>query len=348
MPKSSPVTVPCPIVFSANDYFIPYAAVTIQSMLEHSRLDTKYIIFILHKDISSKNIEILKLQIAGHQNFSLEFINVSNLVSGYNFFTGNRNDLTAEAYFRLLIPDLFCQYEKVLYFDGDMLCYTDISYLYSVNLGTNLIAAVRDLGAIRDYYRRKKRGKPDNEYGISTVSNPDNYFNSGMLILNIKQFRETLPVKKLLEFAVSRSWKMHDQDVLNILCERRVLFLPLGWNFIYQNSNFKQDNYMTHLPEHLYREYQNEKDAPNIIHLAGSSRKPWENWGNIPYFEDFWKYATRTPFIDVIIDRMREKNLAGKTYVEHAYSDVADGRIINLRFIVKCLLRKYVHAKAEK
>jgi lipopolysaccharide biosynthesis glycosyltransferase len=338
-------TMSFPIIFSANDYFVPYTAVMIQSMMEYSHSDNEYHIFILHQDISLKIITMLEHQISEYSNFSIEFINVSEFIEGYNFFTGNRNDLTIEAYFRLLIPDLFQQYEKVLYLDGDMLCHTDIADLFAIRLDTKLLAAVRDLGAIRDYYRRRKRGKPDKGYGISTVSNPDTYFNSGMLILNIRQFRETLPTKKLLEFAVSNSWKMHDQDVLNILCENRVLLLPLRWNFIYPNSNFEHDNYEKYLPDYLYNEYQNERNNPNIIHLAGSSRKPWENWGNIPYFEDFWKYATRTPFIDIILDRMKKKKLAGMTCIEHTYFDIINGKSINLRFIIKCLLNKYLHTK---
>jgi lipopolysaccharide biosynthesis glycosyltransferase len=345
MPDSSTMITSPPIIFSANDYFVPYTAVMIQSMLEYSHFDKEYHIFILHRDISLETSEMLKRQISGYSNFAIDFIDVSKFIEGYNFFTGNRNDLTIEAYFRLLIPDLFQQYEKVLYLDGDMLCHTDIADLYDIDLGVELLAATRDLGAIRDYYRLKKRKKPDKGYGIFTVYNPDNYFNSGMLILNIKQFRETLPTKKLLDFAMSFSWKMHDQDVLNILCENHVLLLPLRWNFIYPNSNFEHDNYLKHLPEHLYTEYQNERNNPNIIHLAGSSRKPWENWGNIPYFDDFWKYATRTPFIDIILKRMREKKLAGITCIEHAYFDVINGKGINLRFIIKCLLNKFLYMK---
>ena len=345
MTNFNSTTASFPIVFSANDYFIPYTAVTIQSMLEHSSDDKKYQIFILHKDIPLKTIEIIKRQISGYSNFSIDFIDVSKFIAGYSFFTGNRNDLTIEAYFRLLIPDLFKESEKALYLDGDMLCHTDIANLYMINLNGKLIAAVKDLGAIRDYYRHKKQGKPDRGYGICTVNTPDNYFNSGMLILNIKQFRETLPTKRMLEFAASHSWKMHDQDVLNILCEQQAFLLPLRWNFIYPNSNFEYDNYEKHLPGHLYAEYQNEKNSPHIIHLAGSSRKPWENWGNIPYFDDFWKYATRTPFIDIIIDRMKEKNLAGKTCIEHTYSDIMAGKIVNLRFVLKCLVSKFLHIK---
>jgi lipopolysaccharide biosynthesis glycosyltransferase len=266
-------------------------------------------------------------------------------IGGYDFYTGYKPDISVEAYFRLLIPDLFSQYEKIIYFDGDMICCIDVADLFNTDIDKYLLAAVKDYGAIRDYYRRKKR-QPFDDFGISLLKNPDAYFNSGMLIFNIKKISETITTKKMLDFAVSRDWKMHDQDVLNVLCEGKVLLLPLNWNFIYPNSSFGNDSYRDFLPSYLLEEYLEAKDVPFIVHLAGASRKPWETWGNIPYFEKFWKYATRTPFIDTIMKRMTEKGLAGLSGLDYIRLKIQNGKLRDIKFIIKCLLNK--HHKNEE
>jgi lipopolysaccharide biosynthesis glycosyltransferase len=104
----------------------------------------------------------------------------------------------------------------------------------------------------------------------------------------------------LLQFAVSRHWTWHDMDILNSLCDGKVTLCPLEWNFYDIGSRFDV------LPDHWKKMYLDAKNKVKIVHFADSS-KPWLNCHIMSYFELFWKYATRTPFIDIIIDRMKKK-----------------------------------------
>jgi lipopolysaccharide biosynthesis glycosyltransferase len=233
-----------------------------------------------------------------------------------------------------LIPDLFPDYEKVIYLDGDMICQTDLADLYRVDLGNRLLASSRDILGTGGYYRPK--GFKERRYRdeVLKISNPDNYFIDGMLLINIAEFRKQFTVKKLLNFAVSREWKCHDQDVLNVLCDGKTLILPMEWDFT------EDDDAAAYLPGYLQKEYFEAKKAPKIIHFAAKAKKPWENMVNVPFFELFWKYATRTPFIGAIIARMREKGLTGLSYRERIRSDIKN-RELGARFILSCFKQRF-------
>ena len=55
-----------------------------------------------------------------------------------------RDYYTKTTYFRLFIPDLYPQYDKVLYLDSDIVVLGDIAELYNTNIKGNLVAAVPD------------------------------------------------------------------------------------------------------------------------------------------------------------------------------------------------------------
>jgi hypothetical protein len=72
------------------------------------------------------------------------------------------------------------------------------------------------------------------------------------------------------------------------------------------------------LPEHLKKEYNEAREKPYIIHY-----KPWNCENYIEYFEFFWKYATRTPFIETIIKYMKTKELiSNKSLKEKVVSKI--------------------------
>jgi lipopolysaccharide biosynthesis glycosyltransferase len=305
-------------------------AAAMQSIMENSCMEKKYFFFVLHRNISTLTINKLKKQIDLFPQFTIDFLNVEQSFNSYDFFTSGH--ITVETYFRLLIPELFCEYEKVIYLDGDIIACVDIGELYKINFGDKLLAASRDmLGICRYYmyYDAKKLTGTD----VITLQNIDNYFNAGLLIINILQFRHTFTLKNLFDFALSQKWRCHDQDVLNVLCKERVFFLPLAYNFN------QYDHAAIYLPDNLKNEYLETIKNPKIIHFFGPSKKPWNNINHVSYFEYFWKYATRTPFIDVIIERMYEKKLVlSIPLADTIISNIKKREGLGLLFVLKCIM----------
>jgi lipopolysaccharide biosynthesis glycosyltransferase len=304
--------------------------------MENSNPSIKYKIFILHRDITEEYRHLLLEQINKYRNFSLELVDVNSFISKYYFNISNRNDITIETFFRLLIPVVFAEYEKILYLDCDMLCLCDVNILYTMDLRDNIMAAARDLWNISDYHRAKNKNGLNE---IVNLNNPHNYFSSGTMLIDVGKFNGHINPDTLLDIAVSKPWKTLDQDVLNHVLKEKVLLISNEWNFL--SVRFDGINYIKYLPQYLRDEYYRAKQSPKIIHFAGDARKPWENFVNVQYGELFWKYATRTPFIAEIVKRMEGKNLIGLSYREHVFNDIKNRKVFGMKFILKCFLSRY-------
>ncbi|GMO37532.1 MAG: hypothetical protein Ta2B_17260 [Termitinemataceae bacterium] len=334
-----------PIVFASDNYFVPYMAAMMQSIMENASTTRQYIFFVLHRDITTDTQQTVQQQIAIFNNFSVLFIDVTHYFAGQSLFTASRKEITVETYFRLLIPQLFSEYEKVIYLDGDMICLSDISELYNYDIGDNFLLATRDIHQIALFYPAYqklksvyKKSVSSTKKGILEINNISNYFNGGALVFNMAQFCKSFSADKILDFAASQNWNLHDQDVLNVLCENKVLFISSKWNFIYE----KKRKVLMYTPDFLQNEYFEGENAPAIIHYASTSKKPWENSVQTPYAGLFWKYAARTPFISTIITRMQAKHLVNDTIYECVAKNIIYRQGISIKFILKCFWKRFL------
>ena len=63
------------VVFAVDDRYIPFLAVAIESLVEHSSKDNYYLIKILHTDVSSENKK--KIEKYKADNISIEFVDLN-------------------------------------------------------------------------------------------------------------------------------------------------------------------------------------------------------------------------------------------------------------------------------
>jgi len=328
-----------PIAFAANDFFVPYLSVMIYSIMVHGAAENNYDFVILSRDVSEENKRLLMEMTSPFQNVSLRTVDVTGYVSDYSFFVGNKENFSEESYYRLLIPEVMREYEKVLYFDGDMAALTDVAELYETELGEALLASSRDMCGLMSYYNALDDRKKYRDT-VLKLKQPDDYFIAGMLIFNIPAFRAAYTTEELLRFAVSRDWLQHDQDVLNVLCQGRTKLVPAAWDVV--DPEVRQ-----YLPPPLKRELEESLKAPKIIHFGGAL-KPWL-FLDAPYSDVFWKYAAQTPYIREIIRRRiqldRGADSARGAMEEEFRQGKAGARYI-LRFIrawLECKLEKRKH-----
>lgn len=280
-----------PICFSINDKYAPIFSVALKSILDNSNEKLNYDIVVLTTGINAENQMNLFSMIKNHKNFSLRFINVGASVYGYNFFIESAKGNTkysSEIYFRILVPTLMPDYDYVLFLDADILATTDISEIFNNNFDGFLVGAVRDYEGIAACYNSNlERAKYRiNELGIK---NFEDYFISGVLILNIKMFNSLFSGDELIKMAISKNWIQFDQDLLNYICKDKVKILDARWDFV-------EDIYGDYqkMPNKLFSEYLSSEKNPKLIHFVGN-RKPWKNRVS-KYSDLFWKLAEKTPY----------------------------------------------------
>lgn len=260
-----------PVFFAIDNNYLPFLAVSLQSIKENASKQYIYKIHVLNTGVEKeKEDKILELQ---DDCFQISFVDVSKKLDEISKFIGLRDYYTCTTYFRLFIAGMFPEYDKALYLDADTVVPGDLSELYNTDLGNNLISAVLDetvlaLDIFQDYVK--------NALGVPH----EQYFNAGVILMNLKLFREEdfygkfNALLKTYKFSVAQ-----DQDYLNVLCKDRVLYLGVEWNKM-------------PMPPVI--------DKPKLIHY-NLTRKPW-HYDETLYSEIFWEYAKKTAFYQEILD----------------------------------------------
>ena len=212
-----------PIFFAVDDYYIPFLAVGLQSLVEHSCEEYEYLIKILNTNISEKSKK--KIKKYERENINIEFVDLNYYIEKVKDKLYTRDYYTKTTYFRLFLPELYPQYDKVLYLDSDIIILEDIANLYNIDIGNNLVGAIPD-----DIIQN---GKELQEYAekVVGVSTYKKYFNAGILLMNLDELRKFNFQEKFLYLLGTTKFSVaQDQDYLNRICKGRVKYIDNAWD----------------------------------------------------------------------------------------------------------------------
>ena len=263
-----------PIFFAVDDGYMPFLAVTLQSLVENSSDKYYYSLKILYTNISEENKEKIKKYERG--NINIELLDLNYYSEEINDKLYTRDYYSKTTYFRLFIPNLYPQYNKALYLDSDIVLLKDVADLFNIDLGDNLVGGAPDdvIQTIEVF-----QGYVEKVVGVADYRN---YFNAGVLLMNLDELRKYNFQEKFLYILGTIKFSVaQDQDYLNRLCKGRVKIIDKNWNRM-PISNIDVD----------------EKDL-KLIHY-NLAFKPW-HFEDILYKEYFWKYAQKTEYFDEIL-----------------------------------------------
>lgn len=320
------------VITSVNGKYIPYLSVLIVSIMQNVKKDNEYEIIILHDDLAEDSQKKL-LSMVYSNNVGVRFINIHERMAGYSFFingTNNQSYLSKEAYFRLLAPELLMEYTSVLYLDCDIVVQPGWDNIFDLDLENYLLAGISDIWGNWECYDHNSSLYKYRQTELG-ISNPLEYFNSGVMMLNLEEMRATFSKGELLETAALKEWRKHDQDVLNRVCRGRVLFLDYSWNLIECPS---QKAWKT-VTDSERTQYKDCFKKPYIIHYA--SRKPWIVKG-VFWEQEFWKAATKSSYFEILFASFIKEQLRQGEYFEETVFQSIREKKIGIRFIIKCIL----------
>lgn len=262
-----------PIFFTINESYAPFLGVALGSLTANASAEYRYRIIIIEEDLSEENRA--KLLAYGNDRFEITFVKMKEKASAITNREENRlrcDYFTMTIYYRLFIADLFPEYDKGIYIDSDIVVPGDISELYRIELGENLIGACVDAAVAAD---AALSGYAAGAVGVD----PEHYINSGVLLMNLKQLRE----KKFSSHFLELLDRYHfyciapDQDYLNAICRGKILYLDQSWDV---------------MPGAVC-------ESPKLIHY-NLFDKPW-CYDNIGYENVFWEYAARTAWHEELL-----------------------------------------------
>lgn len=294
------------ILLTADNRYVPYVSVLLASMLTNCR-EANYDIIFIQKNIAPEDQSALQKQVAEYNNFSLRFVDFSEYIKDVSLRVFSY--YSEAIYYRLFAPYIFKNYNKMIYLDCDLILERDLDELWEIDLGQNLMAAIRDIGLLLHRYTKGKIELTEKYFNTLQGINLNDYFNSGVLVFNFEKFRKEISVEKMLETIGSQNWNFPDQDILNVLCSGRTLHLPMAWNVLPENGgNRKVRNILRDVPPEYSEQYMQARSEPYIVHYA-MREKPWFYTDTLdpPMFRYFWKYAPYSVFFDKIIEEKRKK-----------------------------------------
>ena len=266
-----------PIFFTIDDGYAPYLHVALISLIKNASKDRRYKIIVVYQELNEENRNNLAKLVEDYPNFEMEFKFMKQSLDMITDRIENRlrsDYFTMTIYFRIFIPDMYPEYDKAIYIDSDIIVPGDISELYDTDMHDNLIGVVTD-GSVNDVPELQRY--MTESLGLKL----GDYFNSGMLLMNMNELRNV----HLAEHFLYLLNKYHfdcvapDQDYLNSMCYGKIEYLDSCWDAM-PNRN------------------KPEIENPKIIHY-NLFDKPW-CYDDIQYQDYFWEYAKQSVYYDKI------------------------------------------------
>lgn len=284
----------------SSDEYAPFAAVVIASLIANTTPGNNYDVVLMTNDMLMQNRWRIEALADGHENVSVRVVDISRIIEGFSFYTWAH--FTSYTYYRLLTPDVFAAYDKVIYLDSDIVVNHDIAELYATDVKGYYLAAAYDTHVVA-YCTRKppleQRAYNKEQLGLK---DPEKYFQAGVSLFNIKQIRADFGEGYLIGQGLEHKLRWLDQDLLNMLFQGKIKRLPNRWNVMVSNVPTMLDEY--DLPEDLRREYYEARRNPYIVHYVGRSMPCYVTTYVSDMYEYFWKYARQTVFYEVLLMRM--------------------------------------------
>lgn len=285
------------IVFASDDNYAQHTAVAMASVLLNTKVPQKVCFYLIDDEIKLAN-KIKITETVQKLQGNIEFVKIKNNDLANCYVSG---ELSRASYFRLDIANILSEsVERIIYLDCDLLVYADIAEMWNIDMQGKPVAATCDLGIMASCRIRKQKHK---QIGLSFDAP---YFNAGVLMMDLKKWREGNYAADIIKLASENQFSNHDQDALNKFFMYNWQEIPLKWDVI--PPVFNLFTKILTKPD-LRKKAIEAKLNPAIFHYAGGY-KPWEYKVYTGFNEEYYKYLSMTEFRDSIMPQFdkRRKN----------------------------------------
>lgn len=216
------------IAYAVDEAYLDHACVSIASIIQYDYPCIPRFWIFSNSAISSRQLNNFSEYVG--RRAILKFVRLDAIRAWGQSSEPDAIHVSEAMYLRLYLPDILRDYtERFLYLDADILCTNSgLEYLFSFPMGTMPVAAVRDAFT-------KDMSDHGGVPGLSQypeVEPDDPYFNSGVLVIDVKNWTKCQVVSKAEEYLSTTvgDRRFPDQDALNIACYRNWISLDKKWN----------------------------------------------------------------------------------------------------------------------
>jgi lipopolysaccharide biosynthesis glycosyltransferase len=274
--------------------YVPHSAAMLLSALDH-RGDNHLRIHYMHPPELPVSDRDALARMVEREDGEIRFLEVPDeAVAGFPI-----EGFTLKAtWYRVFLPELVRDATRVIYLDADTVVLDDLAPLWRIELDGRLVGAVTNLHQWDHVGRPAAIGLPA---GVE-------YFNAGVLLLDLERMRDEGTSRELRDFAVANAPRLEwrDQDALNLVLGERRLALAPRWNVMtsillypWAAETFGAD---------AVRE---ARQRPAIRHFEGPAiNKPWHYLCEHEMREAYLDLRRRTPWPRVRIEGRTAANVA--------------------------------------
>ena len=267
------------IVLASDTNYVQHCCATMTSILYNNE-DVHF--FLFTEGLSPENEALLHTQVSKYGG-QLSICKIdSDIVRHFPMPKTQSSHISIATYYRLFVELVLPKdIDRVIYMDCDIIVKGSIEDLYSMEIGDAALAAV---------YQNNEWALGNGSFERLNIPQEYGYFNAGVLLINLKYWREHDVTERLFSFIREHydQIRAHDQDTLNAVLYNEVLGISNKWNYLpifLMSEEFsfpKTVNYSIPID-------------PIVIHFVYSP-KPWDYYSAHPCTGEYFKYLDMTPF----------------------------------------------------
>lgn len=279
------------ILYQFNEKYVPYAGVSITSLLENNKESGDITIYLLGEDISEKSRRKLldQIEIYGQQGVFIDAGEVIRKMQDLGL-NGYRDSYATniKMFINHYIPEAV---KRLLYIDCDTIVTGNLSKLFEMDLKDKPIGMVLDSMCLR------------HKQAIG-FSKKDLYFNGGVILFDTQKWREQRCEERITDHIqnVRAHYMAPDQDILNIVLKGQIKVLDIIYNFQPFHMVYTYEQYMRFFGQPKYYSEKRLKNATDKVAIYHTFRYlgefPWHKDSLHPATSMFDKYLAKSLWSD--------------------------------------------------
>jgi len=276
-----------PIAMGLDDNVLYPTIVTMTSLIKNKNSNTVYDFYVMHPGYFTNESKKVLSQFMKDNNCSMRLIDMGEDFTQYNPGPGG-----AVTYYRLKLPMILPEVDRMIWLDSDVLAFGDLTPMYDYNM---------DGLCFRGYL------DPQVDALKYLKVNDDHYICAGILLMNLEEVRkEDYMMSRTFEFMDKHKGNLfqHDQTVINYMFRDKIAALPSKYCmfgcFFFEPTNLR--NYQRSLKSndrYSMEELQQTVAHPVMVHLV---HKPYKTKG-VGFAKEWWEYADISGYRDIIMEK---------------------------------------------
>ncbi len=273
------------IVFATSDLYSRLCIVTIKSLLMNNEAADKINIYYIGNKIAKEHKDNIRRLVSEYKRH-IEFIEMPDELCPIKGLLRKDAIVYTYCYLHDILPE---SVEKVLLIESDVVIRGSIEELYALDISDYYLAAADDMQS--KWYKKKLGIKAEQPY-----------FNSGIMLINLKKWRDDNITEKITEVIASGKHKYfyEVQDELNALFAGNVKIFSPRFNcttafFLFDYKNMRRYRRPTTCCDE--REYADSRNDPVIVHFTTNQiiqGRPWIEDCVHPYNEYYLCVKNKT------------------------------------------------------